>query len=186
MEHNPDSHHGMRAARQNAVRGNEDVASVLASWKITPKPELPLIEEPKLKENPAIESDAERLRLLKIALDVAVRHMHQAEAHRTPRVAGMKTYGIAIMTEVFGLDAKGVAQDSGALSDLVEYLTDMVHAVNRADVRSPRFDPSTVQDEDVQLVHRLRNTWELPDNEFGPPSMYQRVDWQKVNPAEGN
>src|SRR5581483_7783847 len=133
MEPKPGTH-DLRTARQEAVRGNLDIASVLAGWRIVPKAEL-TVEPAVLLENPALPDDEARLHAVSIALDKALRHVYEAEEHRATPVPGMKTYAIAMIVETFGLKPEDIVHDKGALSDLVEYLSEMVYKERRIDVR---------------------------------------------------
>ncbi|MBX4190867.1 hypothetical protein KW794_02150 [Candidatus Saccharibacteria bacterium] len=181
------SKHDLRAARQEAVRGDSDIATLLATWRHTPKQEFN-IEPATLKENPALDTPEERLSAIETALAKAVTHMHDAEANKVKPVVGMKTYSLAIMVETFGLTPEQIVHDHGALSDLTEYLTDMVRVTKDIDIRSCHQDPDWELDDDIQLVKGIRNTWELPDREFQfeGPYMYQRIEWVETDPAQGN
>jgi hypothetical protein len=186
MEQGGSKHH-LRSARQEAVKGDADIATTLASWGYKPKQEIVIVPAI-LKENPVLATPEERLSAIEAALAKAVAHMHDAEAHRANPVAGMKTYSLAIMVETFGLTPEQITQDHGALSDLTEYFTDMIRETKGIDIRSVENNPSDEPDEDVRIVKGIRGTWELPDREFQfeGPYMYSRVEWVKNNPAEGN
>jgi|GEM_PF-2537115 len=186
MEPKPGSHQ-LREARQAAVRGDEDIATVHASTSYRLRAEF-AVEAAKLKEEPVLDTEAERVAAIKEGLAKSVRHMHEAEERRVKPVVGMKAYSLAIMTEGFGLTAEQIVDDQGALSDLTEYLTDMLRVTKGIDLRSDRLGPQELEDEDAVLVNRIRGTWDLPDREFQfeGPYMYQRVDWVRVDPAAGN
>lgn len=184
MEPKP-GNHGLRTARQEAVRGNLDIAGVLAGWRIIPKAEFK-VEPARLLENPALTTEEGRVQAVALALNRAVSHIYEAEEHRSQPVAGMKTYGVAILAETFGLTPEDIVNDSGALSDLIEYLSEMVYKEKRIDVRKEVLGDGELAEPDVDLIMKMRYTWDLPDNEFGQPAMYNRVEWHKANPAEGN
>ncbi|HET9850822.1 MAG TPA: hypothetical protein VFP35_04355 [Candidatus Saccharimonadales bacterium] len=184
MEPKP-GNHGLRTARQEAVRGNADIANVLAGWQIVPKAEF-TVEPSRLLEKPALATEEEQVGAVAQALNRAVNHIYEAEEHRSQPLAGMKTFGVAILVETFGLTPEDIAQDTGALSDLVEYLSEMVYKERGIDVRKDVLGDAELAEPSVGLIMKIRHTWNLPDNEFGRPAMYERVDWRKVNPAEGN
>jgi len=182
--------HGKRMADNAAVSGSQaevSVAAVAASWLPEPKSESDFtVNSPKLKSDPAISTKEDRISLTKKAISVAVKHMHAAEQGKVPSVVGMKTYTLSIMIEVFKLTPKQVARDEGALSDLNEYLIDMVRETQGVDTRSSKFNPDDYSDPDIELITRIKNTWDLPETEFGQPFMYERVNWKKRDLSEGN
>lgn len=171
--------HGMRMANRGAAEGSE-VAAVHAKWQPRPRsPEEFQVEPPVIKGVPELTTVEDQLAAIAEAYQRAIDHMHQAERGEAAHVVGAKTYGLAIIYEGFQLTPEDISHDAGALSDLTEYLTEMVLRTRGTDMRSPDFDfeAERVADPDINLVVAIRNTWDLPDREFGQPNMYQRVDW---------
>lgn len=184
------SDHGSRMARVGAVSGSDEelkIKSLAASWLPTAKEDTAFtITAPKLKPNPAISSEEERVSVVKEALTVSIKHMHDAEQKKTPSVIGMKTYALAIITEVFNYKSEQIVSDEGALADLSGYLTEMIRVSKGVDVLSSKFNPEDQEDPDVELYVKINRTWDLPSNEFGQPAMYQRVNWRDRDLAKGN
>jgi len=158
--------------------GDKALAAAHATWEPVPKAETAEVPAPVLKQMPQLTSEAAQSAAVDAAFERAVTHMHDAEDGKAEGVVGMKTYGLAIMHEVFDMDAETIVKDAGALSDLTEYLLAMVYAEQRVYVRGGDIAAEHQDNPDVQLAQSLVNTWELPDNEFGAPAMYQRVQWQ--------
>lgn len=104
--------------------------------------------------------------------------MHDAEDGKAKGVVGAKTYGLSIMHEALGMDAAAICHDDEALSDLTEYLLAMLYGDKGVYLRVRPVAPELQDDPDVRLMQSILNTWELPDREFSPPFMYQRIDWK--------
>lgn len=188
MSEQKDSTHRQRAAGRMAVDPKVPVEAAAAAnaWEPTRKKEGPKITPPKLKERPQLRTPEERINSIGKALDMAVEHMRKAEKGEAPDVEGMKTYGLSVITETLGLTPDEIVNDGGALSDLNEYLISMLRVTSGVDLRSPEFDPEQHLGEDIDTVLTIANTWDLPNNEFGQPFTWQRINWQKQTPTEGN
>jgi hypothetical protein len=132
---------------------------------------------PTIKETPQLQTEEEQTAAIDRAYELAVNHLYAVEDGQAEHIgSGTRTYALAIMLEVFEMDADTIRQDAGALSDLTEYLVMMIDKQKGVYLRGetpPVFD----DDPDIQLVKSLLDTWELPDREFDQPYMYQRVNW---------
>ncbi len=183
--------HGIRTSRNQAVKAQSPAevaaAEAAGTWKPIANKEQAEIKPPKLRENPAIKTEKERISAIREALNVAVSHMHSSE-HGLSKVSGMKTFGLAIIKEQLKLTPEQITNDEGALSDLTEYLIEMIRITppEFIDIRSSGFNSENYDNPNVDLVTQLTGTWNLPDNEFGQPFVYRRVSWQKRNLPKGN
>lgn len=173
------SDHRMRLARETAIRSKTlldvEFATTFAKWVPIPKSqESYRVTPPKLKDNPSLKTQEERVSTVREALSVAIKHLHESEKGKVEGVAGAKEYSLAIISEVFKLKPEEIVNDEGALADIVEYLSEMIRTKNKQDFSDP----------DMELMNSMRETWELP--RMLSPFMYDRVDWVGRNPSEGN
>lgn len=185
-----DGDHGKRNLEHAAIKGSDaevEVASVAASWLPTAKPESEItIIPPQLKDNPSLKGQSDMIEAVGRVLRISIKHMHSAEKGKSKSVVGMKTYSLSIMAEVFKLTPKQIIQDEGALVDLKEYLASMIYQTKGIDTRRTKLSINDRKDPDVELLRQIKDTWDLPDNEFGQPFMYKRVNWDRRDFSAGN
>lgn len=161
----------------------QNVAHAALAWAMETKSADEIKVTPtKLKEDPSLKTEQERLEAVREALSMAVDNLRlQGQGLGRP-VIGAMTYGLAILTQVLKETPEEIIKDGEGLAGLVEYLEEAAcsrvnpNALGHTDI----IGPPPAGDPFTEIAKRIKDTWDFPKNtafhDF--PFMYQRINWK--------
>ncbi len=135
----------------------------------------------KLKEDPSLKNEQERLDNIKQALDMAVDNLKLTQRGLGRNVVGAMTYGLVVLTEVLGMTPEEIIKDGEAMADLVEYLEEAACArITKSTGHTQLIGPPPPGDPFTEIAKKIKDTWEFPQNTpfSNFPFMYQRINWK--------